>query len=96
MKNTNTTLDTLTKGVRYTDIAFSRRSEAEILASGMQVHWSFAGWSRGDGTGHEGYRVEDYFSPDGTYLGPDKHGIEPLFELCPRINTRPNGKWSDW
>lgn len=37
------------------------------------------GWTDGDGTGHEGYRAEDYFSADGAYLGPDEHGIEPIF-----------------
>jgi hypothetical protein len=36
------------------------------------------GWTDGDGTGHEGYSVADYFS-DG-YLGPDTHGIEPIME----------------
>lgn len=37
------------------------------------------GWTEGDGTGHEGYHVADYFR-DGVYLGPDEHGIEPEFE----------------
>ncbi len=27
-----------------------------------------------------GYNVEDYFSPDGTYQGPDDEGIEPILE----------------
>ncbi len=39
------------------------------------------GWTVGDGSGHEGYHVEDYFDPTtGEYLGPDAHGIEPIFE----------------
>ena len=38
------------------------------------------GWTAGDGTGHEGYNVSDYFSVDGTYLGADECGIEPLFD----------------
>lgn len=38
-----------------------------------------AGWTDGDGSGHEGYHVEDYFR-NGVYLGPDEHGIEPTFE----------------
>jgi hypothetical protein len=40
-----------------------------------------SGWTEGDGTGHQGYHVEDYFTRDGAYLGPDQHGIEPLFLL---------------
>lgn len=36
------------------------------------------GWTPGDGSGHEGYNVADYFR-DGKYLGPDEHGIEPVF-----------------
>lgn len=38
------------------------------------------GWTIGDGSGHEGYHLGDYFGPDGEYLGPDQHGIEPLVE----------------
>lgn len=37
------------------------------------------GWAEGDGSGHEGYNVSDYFAADGTYLGPDESGIEPQF-----------------
>jgi hypothetical protein len=37
------------------------------------------GWTEGDGTGHEGYNVADYFDPEGRYRGPDEHGIEPIF-----------------
>lgn len=37
------------------------------------------GWTAGDGTGAEGYHMEDYFAADGAYLGPDAHGIEPVF-----------------
>jgi hypothetical protein len=40
----------------------------------------FVGWSDGDGTGHDGYAVEYYFDARGCYLGPDEHGIEPMFE----------------
>ena len=40
----------------------------------------FVGWTEGDGSGHEGYNVPDYFR-DWEYLGPDEHGIEPLFVL---------------
>jgi hypothetical protein len=36
------------------------------------------GWTEGDGSGHEGYHVSDYFR-DGVYLGADEHGIEPTF-----------------
>lgn len=41
----------------------------------------FAGWTGGDGSGHDGYNWRDYFGPDGRYLGPDQHGIEPLFAV---------------
>ena len=51
----------------------------------------FLGWSRGDGTGHEAYRIEDYFRGDpsltSSFLGPDMHGIEPLFSRCPRTGN---------
>jgi hypothetical protein len=53
-----------------------------------------SGWTERDGTQiiipapnqdfnvvNLGHRVEDYFTPDGVYLGPDQHGIEPLFLL---------------
>ena len=39
----------------------------------------FVGWTTGDGSGHEGYNVSDYFDSSGNYLGPDEHGIEPIF-----------------
>ena len=37
------------------------------------------GWTEGDGSGHEGYDAWSYFS-GGRYIGPDEHGIEPLFD----------------
>lgn len=37
------------------------------------------GWTEGDGTGHEGYDCWAYFDRSDRYLGPDEHGIEPLF-----------------
>ena len=40
---------------------------------------SCTGWTEGDGTGHDGYNVADYFV-DGVYQGPDAHGIEPIME----------------
>jgi hypothetical protein len=40
---------------------------------------SCIGWTTGDGTGTEGYNVADYFRADGSYLGADEHGIEPIF-----------------
>lgn len=39
----------------------------------------FVGWTRGDGSGHNGYNVYYYFDDDGCYLGPDEYGIEPIF-----------------
>jgi len=44
--------------------------------------WTHIGWTEGDGTGHEGYDHLEYFAggqAGGRYLGPDKHGIEPVF-----------------
>ena len=38
----------------------------------------FAGWTTGDGSTTDGYNVADYF-PGSKYLGPDEHGIEPIF-----------------
>lgn len=38
------------------------------------------GWTVGDGTGHEGYHLADYFRSAGQYSGPDAHSIEPLVE----------------
>lgn len=49
----------------------------------------FAEWTPGDGTGHEGYSVNDYFTMAGRYLGPDEHGIEPLFKK-PTTETSPS------
>ncbi|NBW19789.1 MAG: hypothetical protein EBR82_68630 [Caulobacteraceae bacterium] len=40
------------------------------------------GWTDGDGTGHEGYSIHDYFGADGRYLGADDHGIEPIVEAA--------------
>ena len=37
------------------------------------------GWTDGDGTGNEGYNVGNYFDSCGRYIGPDEHGIEPIF-----------------
>jgi hypothetical protein len=39
----------------------------------------FIGWTIGDGSSNAGYNVHDYFE-HGCYLGPDHHGIEPIFE----------------
>ncbi len=38
------------------------------------------GWTDGNGSGHEGYNIADYFDHNGEYLGPDQNGIEPEFE----------------
>lgn len=37
-------------------------------------------WTEGDGTGTEGYDPWRYFDEQGVYLGPDQHGIEPLWD----------------
>lgn len=49
------------------------------------------GWTKGDGTGTEGYEVAYYLDRDGTYRGPDQHGIEPLFEK-PILRESKRGK----
>ena len=53
------------------------------------------GWTRGDDSGHDGYDPWDYFSgnkysEDGKYLGPDIHGIEPVFNDEPILSE---GEW---
>ena len=30
----------------------------------------------------EGIHAEDYFAADGSYLGPDEDGVEPVFAPC--------------
>jgi hypothetical protein len=42
--------------------------------------YSHCGWTAGDGTSTLGYDAWWYFDNDGVYLGPDMHGIEPLFD----------------
>lgn len=44
-----------------------------------------SGWTIGDGTGHQGYNVHDYFDGE-RYLGADQHGIEPIFAGCAAIS----------
>jgi len=39
----------------------------------------FAGWTPEDAD-TDGYSIDAYFADDGEYLGPDQHGVEPLFE----------------
>ena len=46
------------------------------------------GWTDGDGSGTEGYDWHQYFDSDGTYLGADQHGIEPVMT---RIAVRRHG-----
>lgn len=42
----------------------------------------------------ENYNISDYFRGDGTYLGPDIHGVEPQFRdyigYTVRISTEPS------
>ncbi len=37
-----------------------------------------SGWT--DSDEHLGHCAWDYFSGDGTYLGPDPYGVEPYFD----------------
>lgn len=43
---------------------------------------TLTGWTDGDGTGHDGYNLHDFFDAANRYLGPDKHGIEPIIEAA--------------
>ena len=43
-------------------------------------HLEPIGWTDGDGTSTDGYDCWAYFGADGIYLGPDEHGIEPIFD----------------
>ena len=51
-------------------------TEGERYDTGQLV---LAGWTHGDGSGHESYSYWDFFDAEGRYLGPDVCGIEPLF-----------------
>lgn len=55
-----------------------------ILTDGIRydlAKLTLVDWTKGDGSGHDGYDCWSYFDLAGRYLGPDKHGIEPVFEL---------------
>lgn len=45
------------------------------------------GWTEGDGSGHDGYNVSDYFAADGTYRGADALQRGRVFSDA----ERPNG-----
>ena len=56
-----------------------------ILTTNTCYDWKsleLVGWTDGDGSGHEGYAMEYYFDGE-KYLGPDEHGIEPVFAPYP-------------
>lgn len=61
----------------------TRPSEARAVAREdprlVYLTLKCTGWTVGDGSGHDGYNVIDYFI-GGEYLGPDEHGIEPIME----------------
>lgn len=41
----------------------------------------FCGWAGSvDGSEDDTYSVGNYFGADGKYLGPDQHGVYPIFE----------------
>lgn len=66
------------------------------LEKGKVYEWQgmlFVGWTLGDGSGHAGYHAANYFDMAGRYLGPDSHGIEPVFqEMEAKLEHTP-GKW---
>lgn len=55
--------------------------EADAWEAVRAMH---TGWTAGDGSGHDGYQLLDYWEPDESrpdtyrYSGPDSHGIEPV------------------
>jgi len=64
-----------TEGARDVTLDEAREIIAEDPAL---IYLDYEGWTRGDGSGHEGYAGGDYFA-GGRYLGPDPHGIEPIY-----------------
>lgn len=50
--------------------------------SGESGGLEFTGWACLDGSepDTEGYLLEYFFGDDGVYLGPDQHGVYPVFE----------------
>lgn len=66
---------------RLCKMANRKGDETMILKKGDSYSSGLrhVGWTRGDDSGHEGYDLWDYFSGD-KYLGPDMHGIEPVFD----------------
>jgi hypothetical protein len=55
--------------------------ELALLHPDLRAHLiaqRLIGWTKGDGSSTDGYHAEDYFSGP-RYLGPDEHGIEPIF-----------------
>lgn len=49
---------------------------------------NFVAWTKGDGSSIDGYNTGDYFTLQGYYLGPDDHGIEPIFSHSERPENR--------
>ena len=41
----------------------------------------FAGWAHGGDADTQGYALAEYFDGQGNYLGPDSHGVYPLFRI---------------
>ena len=41
-------------------------------------------WLNGDSDTDNTYHLDSYFAPDGTYLGPDEYGVEPIVVTRPR------------
>lgn len=56
----------------------------------MRTIWDFGGvWP--DGYDTRGYHIDDYFDASGRYLGPDIHGVEPLFPNGREHRPQPKG-----
>ncbi len=72
----------------------SQRNTKNKLQTGRKYDvnsLTFIGWTIGDGTSTDGYNAFDYFTPDGSYLGPDEHGIEPLYRRPLKSTRNPKG-----
>ena len=39
----------------------------------------------------EGYHPDYYFAADGSYKGPDEHGVEPTWEAAETGSAAPHG-----
>ena len=70
-----------TEGAREGLTADEARKVAREDARLVFLTLTCTGWTEGDGSGHDGYNVADYFA-GGQYQGADGHGIEPIMSAA--------------